>query len=83
MKNCNTFQMTGSIARLLNASASQDNFDKDIQAEAAFNNVQLLFESGYPELAMCFLIMDFKRKHPQSRHLAEVNRMLASIYTKK
>lgn len=83
MKTNDNFQMAGQISNLLNAQISTDNFDRDLQAEAAFNYLQLLFDNGYPALAMCFQILEFKAKHPNSRHKATADKMLKAIYSKR
>jgi len=68
----------------MNSFSPKDQFDKDIQAEASFNYIKLLFESyGYPRLALSRMMVDFRSNHPESRHSNEVKNMLCSIYNNK
>lgn len=61
-------------------SASEMNFNKNIQEDAALNYAKLSYESGNPFKPVSEVLQDYLKKYPKSKAYQEINELVISSF---
>ncbi|WP_438989844.1 tetratricopeptide repeat protein [Polaribacter sp.] len=61
-------------------SASELNFNKNIQEDAALNYAKLSYESGNPFKTVSEVLQDYLKKYPNSKAYQEINELVISSF---